>query len=195
MAKKLSDAASVILSTAAGRDSHRVLPLPKLKAPKFAVEKTIKSMIADQWVEEVPAGPDEEVWAHTETSGNTTLVIAAAGLAAIGIEDVSGDKPTPSRTRGKKARGAAKTIKKPARARVADSGGKPSKQDIVIALLRRGQGATIAEMMAATGWHAHSCRGFMSGALKRRLGLEVVSEKDKKTGERRYHIEAVRSGN
>ena len=48
-------------------------------------------------------------------------------------------------------------------------------------------------MMAATNWQAHSVRGFMSGALKRRLGLELVSEKNKKTGERRYQVAAVKS--
>ena len=63
-----------------------------------------------------------------------------------------------------------------------------SRQDAVIALLRRPCGATIDELTAATGWQAHSVRGLMSGALKKRLGLEIVSEKDAKTGERRYRI-------
>lgn len=63
----------------------------------------------------------------------------------------------------------------------------------MVALLRRGNGASIKEMEAATGWQAHSVRGFMSGTLKKRLGLEVVSVKDEKTGERRYQIAGLRS--
>ena len=57
-----------------------------------------------------------------------------------------------------------------------------SKQAQVVDLLRRGNGVTIAELMAATGWQAHSVRGFLS-----RLGLPVISETGA-DGQRRYHI-------
>lgn len=60
-----------------------------------------------------------------------------------------------------------------------------TKQDIVLALLRRQSGASVAEIMEATDWQAHSVRGFFAGALKKRLGIEVVSEKDE-GGARRY---------
>src|SRR5690606_19841558 len=121
----------------------------------------------------------------------TTLIITAAGLAAIGNEPETADRCDKRPPRRKKASRAEKVAKRPARGRVGDTGGK-SKQDTVIALLRRGNGASIEEMMAATGWLAHSVRGFMSGALKKRLGLEVVSEKDAKTDERRYYVAALR---
>jgi len=52
-----------------------------------------------------------------------------------------------------------------------------SKQAQVIAMLRQPQGATIAEIAAATGWQAHTVRGFLAGALKKKLGLTVTSEK------------------
>jgi hypothetical protein len=44
-------------------------------------------------------------------------------------------------------------------------------------MLRAPDGATIGEIMAATGWQSHTVRGAMTGALKKRLGLEVNSEK------------------
>ena len=47
----------------------------------------------------------------------------------------------------------------------------------VIALLRRPEGATLEEMMSATGWQAHSVRGALSGAIKKGRGLTVLSEK------------------
>ncbi len=72
-------------------------------------------------------------------------------------------------------------------------GAKVSKQDAVLALLRRPSGASIAEIIEATDWQPHSVRGFMSGALKKRLKIDVVSEKDAESGERRYHVAALRS--
>lgn len=54
---------------------------------------------------------------------------------------------------------------------------KTSKSDKLIALLSRPQGATIEQMMEATGWQAHSVRGFLAGTLKKRLGKGVTSEK------------------
>lgn len=54
---------------------------------------------------------------------------------------------------------------------------KTSKQNIVLVMLRRASGASIAEIIEATGWQPHSVRGFFSGALKKRLKIDVISEK------------------
>jgi len=51
-----------------------------------------------------------------------------------------------------------------------------TKGDAVIALLNRSRGATLDDMMKATGWQAHSVRGFLAGTLKKKLGRGVVSE-------------------
>ena len=52
-----------------------------------------------------------------------------------------------------------------------------SKKAIVLDMLKRPDGATLAEIMAATGWLAHSVRGFISGSLTKRMGLTVESSK------------------
>ena len=55
----------------------------------------------------------------------------------------------------------------------------------LIALLMRENGASIAEMIEATGWQQHSVRGAMAGALRKR-GLVITS--DKSDGTRRYFV-------
>ena len=54
---------------------------------------------------------------------------------------------------------------------------KTTTMESLIALLRRAEGARIDEMMEATGWQQHSVRGAMAGALKKKLGLSIASEK------------------
>ena len=57
---------------------------------------------------------------------------------------------------------------------------RPSKQDEVIAMLRRPEGVTIDEVASATGWQRHTVRGVFSGTLKKKLGLTVVSAKEER---------------
>jgi hypothetical protein len=64
-----------------------------------------------------------------------------------------------------------------------------SKQAMVIALLRRPEGATIEEVQAVTGWQPHSVRGLFSGALKKKLGLSVVNAREERG--RVYRIAAA----
>lgn len=49
-----------------------------------------------------------------------------------------------------------------------------TKKEIVIGLLSRHDGATLEELMNATGWQAHSVRGFISGTLRKKHGLSVT---------------------
>jgi hypothetical protein len=67
--------------------------------------------------------------------------------------------------------------------------GAPSKLDRIVALLGRPEGASLAEMIAATDWQAHSVRGALAGALKKK-GHEILSEKT--DGVRRYRVKAAR---
>jgi hypothetical protein len=62
-----------------------------------------------------------------------------------------------------------------------------SKQAQVIAMLKRPEGATIAQVCEATGWQAHTVRGTFAGAFKKKLGLEITSSKEQGS-ERIYTI-------
>ena len=57
-----------------------------------------------------------------------------------------------------------------------------TKQAMVIEMLRRPEGATIAEIVEATLWASHTTRGFLAGALKKKLGLIIESTKDDARG-------------
>lgn len=51
-----------------------------------------------------------------------------------------------------------------------------SKQATIIALLKRPKGASLNELVEATGWQRHSVHGTLSGVLKKRLGLSIITE-------------------
>jgi hypothetical protein len=57
---------------------------------------------------------------------------------------------------------------------------RPSKQDAVIAMLRRPEGATVDEVASATGWQRHTVRGIFSGTLKKKLRLTLASAKEER---------------
>jgi hypothetical protein len=62
-----------------------------------------------------------------------------------------------------------------------------TKQAQIIALLQRPEGASIGEIVEATGWAAHSARGMISGGLKKKLRFDVATTLDEQRG-RIYHI-------
>jgi hypothetical protein len=66
---------------------------------------------------------------------------------------------------------------------------KGTKTAKILALLSRPAGASLQELKKATGWQAHSVRGFLSGALKKKMRLRVDSKK-RQDGERAYRIAA-----
>ena len=102
---------------------------------------------------------------------NTTKTAAPKKEAKITPKKVAKEKASPS-----------KKASKPA-AESRDG----SKKSIVIDLLRRKEGATMAEIAKATDWQNHSIRGFISGQLTKKMGLTVESSKNE-SGERTYRL-------
>ncbi len=190
---KLTDTRLVILSAAAQRDDGAVLPLPKsLKIKDGAVTKTLIGLRKKGLLKEQPAAPDTEAWRETEDGRRMMLIITDAGLRAIdsGPDGQADKKPAAKKRQAKKRRGGA--VQKPAAAKSKGRQSPPAvrqgtKQALLIDLLKRKNGASIDEIVKATGWQPHSVRGAISGALKKKLGLTVTSEPTEKRG-RVYRI-------
>ena len=187
---KLTDAQLVILSTAAQRDDGAALPLPKsLKLQGSATNHVLKSLLNKGLLTEQPAAHDAAAWRESKDGQRLTLVITDAGRQSIGVAADEQSKPQPaptpvpttkrSRDHGSLAGSKRSTKSRPKpRATVSRSSTRSgTKQALLVDLLRRKEGATITEAVKATGWQPHSVRGAISGNLKKKLGLAVVSDK------------------
>ena len=103
------------------------------------------------------------------TSMGNDWLISTAGYAALGV--------------ARRAPISIETLDQVIKAATRDT----SKQAQVIAMLKRPEGATIAQIVKATGWQAHTVRGTFAGSIKKKLGLSITSTKAQ-GAERIYYI-------
>ena len=160
---QLSDAQAFILSTACAREGGAIFPVTaSLKGG--AVGNVCKSLLKQGLIEEIAATDLNTVWRHDEERGPITLRATPLAYSTLGITDEqSGTPPAETPTSAVQRR-------------------KGTKQETLIEMLRAQGGATIDEIVAATDWQPHTVRGAMSGALKKKLGLHVTSEKVENRG-------------
>jgi len=180
---KLSDTQLVILSAAAQREDRNVLPLPgSLRGG--AAAKVVGALLSRGLIAETATDSRAKadaalnrIWRNDEDGRAILLHITDAGLAAIGVEPESGDSAP---TGADEEPSAEAPQDAPAEADPAPKAHTPragTKQAKLIEMLRADGGATIDEIVAALDWQAHTARGAMSGALKKKLGLTITSEK------------------
>jgi len=202
---KLSDTAMMILCNAARRANRLVLPIPSsVTASANSVETTIKELLGRALVEEKSARIDDLIWRTSANEQKLTLGITQAGVEAIdgnspaieagkarsSLKKKTGRNPGETRKAGGEAKAAKAALKVPSKRNA-----KPlktrnnSKANQILSLLKRSSGATLAEIVRATGWQAHSVRGFLSGTVKKRLGLKLTTQQAEGK-DRRYKIPA-----
>jgi hypothetical protein len=97
-------------------------------------------------------------------------------------------KPGGAPSQGKLANKTAPAKKAPKAQKKGQPARQRSKTAEIIALLDKPKGATLAALVTATGWQAHSVRGFISGTLGKKMGLKVEFAK-RQDGERVYSIQ------
>ena len=184
----LTDTQSITLSAAAQRAGHIALPLPT-NLRGGAATKVVGTMLAKGLLEEVDADlrKRELIWRETGDGHGVTLIATDAGLDAIGIEHEAGSANAVAldALTDEPAAQAAVTVAAPT-SRAPREG---TKQAALIDMLSRPEGATLDELATALEWAPHTCRGAMSGALKKRLGLVITSQKVDGRG-RVYQIDA-----
>ena len=146
----------------------------------FTSEKELSQLAAD-W----PGSRLVDIWnripGSTPVKRFTNRAVATARIWTAIQSLVSGEHS------GDVAPARRQSARKPTRKQHPHTGRKNTKQAQVVALLKRSGGATLQHLMRATGWQAHSVRGFISGALGKRLRLKIESFKNSR-GERAYRI-------
>ena len=155
---KLTENQHAVLAAAAAREGGFVWPLPEeLGLKKGSAVLVMKALLGKGLVKERRARAGEPVWREDENGKPMTALTSRTGLDAVGATHVP-DGPADEVTQPRTPRGGTKLA-------------------TLVAMLGREEGATVAEMAAATGWQAHSVRGVMSGALVKNFGLRMGSEK------------------
>ena len=151
---KLSDIQLIFLATAVQRDDGSILPPPESLGDQGArIRKAIPPLLKRALVEEIGVTDPTRVW-REDGEARIGLAITDAGRLLIAVAEAGDDKP-------------AITQPDTAIAAIAPVVKAGSKIDAVADMLRRAGGATLAELVDATGWLPHTTRAALTGLRKK----------------------------
>jgi Protein of unknown function (DUF3489) len=174
---KLNDLQLVLLSTASQREDGNLLPLPESIADSASrAKKAIENLIKRGFAAEADAARRVPSW-REDGDRRIGAFITAQGKVAIGTDDAAPDEDQQPAAAPSPPPPPAVPARKPGEIRAG------TKQALLVEMLERTEGASIQEIVDATGWLPHTTRAALTGLKKR--GFEVTSEKVDGVG--RYH--------
>jgi hypothetical protein len=185
--KTLSVAQMLVLSTAAQRPDHMVMPLPAtLRLRGGGQTRLLATLVKAALIEEVPVSDDALCWRHDADDQRIGLRVTEAGLAVVQIpsqraaaaptQAATVEEPAPSSTP------APVTVTMPAQPH--HPGGKLGQ---VLSAVSDSSDATLAELVGMTGWQAHTARAALTG-LRRRGFIVQLSERQ---GRKAYRLDTA----
>ena len=182
----LSTSQRLVLATAAARADGAVLPLPDgLSVRGRARRLMLEGLIRRGLIAERPAQDGEPAW--TQGDGNFALEITPEGRALVGSTDQEpssrSEQPLEPATPRADANAPDPEPDAPSNARLRVRPG--TKKALLIDLLRRPEGATIAEIQQTTGWQPHTARAAITGLKKKSLAVTSAPRRD---GPRAYRL-------
>jgi hypothetical protein len=180
---KLTDTQLIILSSASQRDDGLAVLPEKLKGA--AAKKVVTKLLDQGLLKEVRVKRGEPHWRVDEDERPIGLKLTRSGQSAIRVEEGADADDAPAR------KGSNRVEKAPAEARKAKVGAdvgprEGTKKALVLSLLSRPQGATIDDLLGATGWLPHTTRAALTGLRKE--GYEFAKSKNAE-GETVYRTE------
>ena len=170
---KITNIQRAVLEAAARRNDYAAWPVRSGKLNIGSATRVMKELIRKGLVVEKPARDKAPIWREDEDGRSLMAIVGDDGLVAIGMAPVgkTGRRSRTAPVAAKQAVVAAVSQDEPRGPRAG------TKLTALVGLLEREGGATIEEMAAATDWQSHSVRGVMSGALVKKFGLQITSEK------------------
>ena len=172
---KLTDTQRIILSKAA-RLEDGAADVPE-RMNKATAARVGTSLVVRGLMREIRAKPGLPVWRMDDDRRRISLIITRAGRGAIGVADDANETQPSVKTRSAKPSLVAATAENLPTAGLPRSG---SKQALIVAMLTKDKGATLAALAKATGWLPHTTRAAMTGLRKR--GFAIVRTRHEKLG-------------
>ena len=162
---KLNDLQLILLSTATQRDDGNLLPVADSIAKEGErVRKAVQSLLKRSLVEEGPTSDRRLAWREVDDTGIGVFITAAGRSLLEPTGDAGDSAAVASAPKAKKDH--------------ADAIRKDSKTGLVLGLLRRPEGATLTELVTATGWLPHTTRAALTGLRKKGHVVEKTKRDD-----------------
>jgi hypothetical protein len=186
--KTLSVAQLLILTTAAQRPDHMVLPLPPtIRVRGGAQRNLLGALLKMELVAEVPVDDGTLAWRTDEAGQHHGLRITATGLAAAGVSGEAAAESTDTDADNEEVAGSAGSDAAAVEEPVAERGSQEAsprhptgKLGEVLQAISAEAGATLSEITTLTGWLPHTARAAVTGLRKRGFGVALIQQNGRK---------------